>query len=480
MTSKSRNKRNKLAGGHGSTPAVAMFVAILRIVAPLALITLVAAWFLSYRGSGTGSVRVTTSVPGADIYVAGTMTGFQSDTTLTGVSTGRQIITVRKEGFISLPEVVVADVKQGELTMVSFVLRNERSLARTDSIPPLRNVRQEIFSTGEPVNSVPPAFYRSPSRRLVDFSSRSQERSWSETPGRVKNEPSREVPINNFSSVVPSETDNQASASLTQITISSVPDGAQIIVNGTTTSRVTPYTFRGLEQGLYVFRLAKPGFFSKPDSITVSLVEADQTELAVFDLVADKTLPKPTLTVATTPPAAGIRIDGRAIGVGKAVLEVAYGSHKVEFDEVPGYRSPSEVTVVVTADSSHPEITGTYERLVGNSFLAVLPSEDAGVKFEGNKLRVFVDNELILDSPKERFDATLMGRIPAGKRLVRVEYGDLGDDIHLNLQDGEVSELTFRIESFFSKRKLRLRERDQLPLEKWEERSRRLTVLNAS
>jgi hypothetical protein len=199
-----------------------------------------------------------------------------------------------------------------------------------------------------------------------------------------------------------------------------------------------------------------------------------------FDLTVDQTQPKPTLTVMTTPPAAGIRINGRAVGVGKALMELPYGTHTVEFSDVPGYRTPEKVTVTVTMENPHPEITGTYEKLVGNSYLAILPSEDVGIKFEGSKLRIFVDNELLLDSPKQSFDATLIGRIPAGKRLVRVQYDDLVDDLHVNVQDGEVSEVTFRIESFFSKRHLRLRERDSMPLDKWEQKSRRLTVLTSS
>ena len=182
----------------------------------------------------------------------------------------------------------------------------------------------------------------------------------------------------------------------------------------------------------------------------------------------------------TNPPAAGVRIDGRQAGVGKAVAEIEYGTHRIEFGEAPGYHTPAATTVDVTAENPNPEITGTYERIAGNSYLAVMPGEENGGKFEGSKLRVFVDNELLLDGPKEKFDAMLLSRIQSGKRLIRVEYDNLSDDIHVNMQDGDVSEVTFRVESFFSKRKLRLRERDSMPLEKWEAKSRRLTVLSAS
>ena len=122
-------------------------------------------------------------------------------------------------------------------------------------------------------------------------------------------------------------------------------------------------------------------------------------------------------------------------------------------------------------------MTGTYEKLSGNAFIVVRPGDDFG-KFDGSLLRVSVDNELIVDGPKERYDAALIGRVLSGKRLIRVQYGDLAGDIHVTPLDGEVSEITLRIESFFSKRKLRLREKSSaLPLSQWQETARKMSVL---
>ena len=470
MHSKGHHKRRK-PSSRTTTTAVAILGAMLKIGLPLVLIAGIAAFVLNYRASGSGAVRVTTSVPGAEIFVGGRMTGLQSDTTLTGIPAGRCIVTVRKSGFVSEPEVVVADVIKGRLSQANFVLHDEKSQARVDSIPPLRHVRQEIFSTGEPVRSVPAVPFRR-DRRLVDFSER--ERSPSSPVLRTEpiqqaegteaqSEPQAAVPIQN-----------------TQVTVSSAPEGAQIVVNGTLTSRVTPYTFNGLEEGMYIVRLLKPGFVVKPDSITVVLREDYQTELAAFELAPDASLPRPTLVIATTPPAAGIKLNGNSVGVGKVTVDAAFGKQTVEFAEVPGYRAPALVQVELTTEHPREEITGTYQKISGNAYLAVLPSEDLGTEFESEKLRVFVDNELLIDNPQQPFDVTLMGKILSGKRLVRVQYGELSDDIHVNLMDNEVAEVSFRIESFFSKRRIRLRDKSPIPLEKWEQKARRLTVLNAS
>lgn len=476
MTFKGFRKHHK-PSSRAASSVMAIMGAMLKVFLPLILITAVAAWVLTHHSQSEGMLRVTTSIPGADIFLDGTMSGLQSDTTVSNVPAGRCIVTVRKPGYASDPEMAVADVKDGQVARLSFVLRAEQTQVRTDSIPPLRHVRQEIFSTGEPIRAVPPAVYRRNSR-LVDFSKR--ERAPSQ-PGTAFTEPPSD------SSGQGSQTQSESSASLdasgiqnAEITVSSTPEGAQIVVNGQTTSRTTPYTFHGLEEGMYIFRLLRPGYLTKPDSIAVVLSSDYQNELAAFELRPDAALPKPTLTIATMPPAAGIKLNGKHVGLGKVALDAAYGSQTIEFADIPGYRTPPPVKVELTTDAPHQDVTGAYEKILGNAYLAVLPAEDLGTKFESGKLRVLVDNELLLDNSKERFDATLMGRILSGKRLVRIEYGDLSDDIHVDLTDGQVSEVSFRVESFFSKRRLRLREKDPMLLEKWEQKSRRLTVLNAS
>jgi hypothetical protein len=474
MIHKAHRNRHK-PSSRTTYSTVAILGAMLKIFLPLLLIAAVAAWFLTHSSPATGLVRVTTTIPGADIYLDGTMTGLQTDTTLPDIPVGRTIVTVRKSGLVSDPEMIVADVKDGQMAAASFTLLTERSAVHRDSIPPLRNVRQQIFSTGEPVRSIPPAEHHSGSH-FVDYSTH---------PTALARPTQTFRASNDAQSVTSPGVGDSATADTgriegTEITVSSSPEGAQIVVNGLTTPRTTPYTFHGLEAGMYIFHLLKPGYVSNPDSVSVVISSSFQSELAAFELRPDARQPKPILTVSTSPPAAGIRINGQHVGVGKVSVDAAFGTQTVEFEDAPGYRAPEPVKVDLTTGNPHQDVTGTYEKIVGNAYLAVLPSEDLGTKFESGKLRVLVDNELLLDNTKERFDATLLGRILAGKRLVRIEYGDLADDMHVNLFDGQVSEINFRIESFFSKRHLRLREKEAVPLDKWEQKSRRLTVLSAS
>ncbi|MFZ5432353.1 MAG: hypothetical protein ACOZB3_01130, partial [Calditrichota bacterium] len=234
-----------------------------------------------------------------------------------------------------------------------------------------------------------------------------------------------------------------------------------------------------LDQGMYSFRVRRDGYSTVPESISVSLLDDYQNELASFNLMPNQSLPNPTLTISTKPIAAGIRLDGRPVGIGQVTVETDYGTHRIEFADVAGYKTPSVMTTILSEEQSSAVINGEYTRLAGDAYVAVRPSEDLQ-KFDPTSLRIYVDNELLLDGSQQSFDAALLGHLLSGKRLIRINYGDLSDDIHINAVDGQVAEITFRIESFFSKRKLRLRDKSIVPVEQWQERAKRLEVLTVS
>ncbi|MBU0508482.1 hypothetical protein KKH27_06585 [bacterium] len=462
-----RSRRTTRTTHRGSASAVAILGALLKIFLPLLVIAIAAYVVLNYSARGTGSVRVTTSVPGADILVGGMQTGFTTDTTIQ-VKAGRKIITVRKMGLVSDPEFAVIEVLSGGAKLVRFNLHEPEPVVPQDTIPPLRAVRQEVFSTGEPVHAIPPAILR-PTRRLVDFSTSgiSRERI---TRADAEWKPSGVKPVNQ---------EDIGSLQGTQITVTSTPPNAEIWVNGALTTRATPYTFRGLDRGIYSFRARRDGFTAKPDSIVVALARDAQHELVAFELLPDLTLPKPKLVVTTSPLAAGIRVDSKPAGVGQVTMDVPYGQHRIDFAEVAGFRTPASVTTILTEDQPAATVVGEYVRLSGDGFIAVRPSDDLR-KFDASLLRIYVDNELILDGADRPFDAALLGHLLSGKRLLRILYGDLSEDIHVNTLDGQVAEITFRVESFFSKRKLRLREKPVVPIEEWQQKSKKLDVLTVS
>ena len=188
----------------------------------------------------------------------------------------------------------------------------------------------------------------------------------------------------------------------------------------------------------------------------------------------------PLVRLQTEPLAAGIKLDGVPVGLGQVDLELDFGTRTVSFADVAGYETPEPITIEVTPDDIDiPDILGTYTRISGNAFLAVAPSTSIN-PFDGTILRIYVDNELILDGHEEPYDLTLVGSLLPGKRLIRIEYGELSSDVYVKLSDGDVAEVNFRVETFFSKRKLKLKEKRELPLEKWQSKHRNANILSLS
>lgn len=450
--SRSLRKKNK-----GPASAIAIMMGLLRVGLPLLVIAGAAFYFINFRASNRGLLRVTASQPNADILIGGVQTGLSTDTTLQ-LGTGRKIITVRKPQFVSYPEFAVVEVADGELCRAHFEMTPIAAAAESaDSVAPLHPARADRFSTGELVQVVPPAGPRR-HKRLVDY----------RTKGTVSQD------ISDGSAVARGERANGA-----QVAVESQPPGARIRINGNLSDRTTPATYRGLARGSYVFRVEMDGYLSVPDSSLVVIREDLQRDLIVFVLRENTSLPKPTISVETTPLAAGIRIDGVQAGIGSVRRESGYGVHRIDFADVAGFVTPAPVTVQLSEGEPDAQVTGAYERILGKAYVAVIPDESIAA-FQSSQLRVYVDNELLIDNPNSRFDVALLGRIVSGKRLVRVQYGDLQNETYVSLLDGEVAEVEFRIETFFSKRSLKLKVRSPLPRDNWDKKVAGLTVFSGT
>lgn len=467
----------------GSRPIIQLIGNLAKIAIPLAVIAYGSMWFLNRDATPHGELRVSTSVPGAEVHVDGKQTGALSDTVLFDVPVGRRLITVRAPGYISEPEVAIVEIQEGRMSAASFLLRDSAQVVKSDKIVGRGGVRQEIFAeTDQTMRSIPAA---PPRTSLLDFSDPSVEEQagWARdnyTDVKPAN-PQPQPRMESSSSTTPAAVTDADRQSLigTQITVTSEPPGAVILVNGARTTNSTPHTFRGLDRGYYVFSLELEGHLAKPDSIEIVLGESNQSELAAFSLEPLQKLPVPQLSVSTKPLAAGIRVNGAAVGIGSARVNADYGSCVIEFADVPGYRTPEPVQISITADHPDHEFVGTYERLTGSAMLAVVPNEEFP-RFDGKKLRIFVDNELILDGPADKFDATLLGSLYPGERAIRVVYEDLVVEDIVRLIDGQVAEATMRIDAMFGKRKLKLKVRTDIPLEKWQARYKKSNVLTQS
>jgi serine/threonine protein kinase len=95
---------------------------------------------------------------------------------------------------------------------------------------------------------------------------------------------------------------------LGEITVNSVPDGAQVQVDGRTDpSWLTPYTVTGLKPGQHSISLAKSGFNSESRSVDLGLGGKSQVVVHLTQLGV-------TLMVSSQPAGASVFIDGKNAG----------------------------------------------------------------------------------------------------------------------------------------------------------------------
>ncbi len=443
-----------------------MILRLLRIFVPLAIVGAIFYLLIDRPQTVTGRLRVTSDVKGAEVLLDGMQVGVVTDTTLSRVVAGRRSVAVRKSGYLAEPEVVFIDVKQDTLTVVTFRLIERAAASRdSDSIGFLESLREDIPVDWEEM--APPSLSSDDAARHRPDES---EEEFAATEEMIEQDTA--LPV-----FAAEQTPVRAQEGITgaSIVVSSNPPGAEIIINGDSTGHQTNYTFHDLLRGTYFVAARKQGYISKPDIVQIDLSRDYQNELVAFSLTLDASLPSPQLTVSTEPIEGGIRVAGKPVGKGRVTLDVALGKSLVEFEEVIGYRTPESQLVELTPETTSMEIIGRYERLEGKAFLAVMPARTRTIK--GEELRVWVDNELFVDKLAQKLDGFLIHKLVAGKRLVQVEYQGMVQNVHVDLLDDEVSTVTFAIESFLSKKSLRLRIEPVTSLKDWQKRTRKLAIV---
>jgi len=439
---------------------------LLRIFVPLAIVG-AAFYVLTERPQTvTGLLRVVTDIPGAEISIDGVRTGATTDTTLPRIPVGRRSVTVGKTGFASDPEVVFVNVIQDTVARVEFKLVSTKPVLP----PPAESL---AFPVGLPqdslalVEGIPLGdSLRSPLglglvQETTEFVPVEEDTTLEDE--LVSEEPPKPIPP------------RVSEIEETSIAVLSVPEGAEIILNGDSVGHQTNYTFHDLPRGTYFITVCKKGYVPKPNNVRIDLTRSHQSELVAFEFSLDETLPPPQLTVITEPVAARIRVNGKPVGKGQVVLDANLGTFLVEFEDIIGYRTPPPQEGELTPETTSIEIVGRYERLEGKAFLAVMPAR--AKTMEGQGLRVSIDNELLVDSPGEKIHGVLLRGLVAARRLVRVEYEGLTQEIYVDLEDDKVSVVTLTIESFFSKKNLRLRSEEPTTLKDWQKRTRRQTII---
>lgn len=222
-----------------------------------------------------------------------------------------------------------------------------------------------------------------------------------------------------------------------QITVTSVPDGAQVQVDGRTDPGwLTPYTVTGLKPGQHSIALAKSGFNSESRSVDIAAGAKSTLNIHLAQLGA-------TLVVSSQPNGAAIYIDGKNAGhVTPAHITIAErGTHTIlirkdgYLDEsttlalTPGQTfnySPAMRAMGVTDDI---KTVGKFGKIFGKKGGAdmgrvSIKTQPKGAQISANHRMVdkLTPVEFLLNPGNYVIDITLPGYKPI-HRVINVEEG---------------------------------------------------------
>jgi eukaryotic-like serine/threonine-protein kinase len=222
-----------------------------------------------------------------------------------------------------------------------------------------------------------------------------------------------------------------------QMAIDSVPQGAQVQVDGKTDSSwVTPFTLAGLAPGQHKVSVSKSGFSTDTRIVDVTSGSKSFVQTRLAQLVA-------TLAVSSTPAGASVYVDGKNTGrATPAQIPLEKGQHTVllrktgYIDEtananfIVGQTTNIAPTLRALGNVDDIRTTGRMKRLFGGKEAAGMATVSVKTQPKGAQVAV---NEHMLekDSPVEFMldpgnyvvDITLTGYAPIHK-VISVDKGD--------------------------------------------------------
>ncbi len=414
----------------------------MKFLIPLVIIGGVFYYLVVSRSEGTGSIRIITDVPGAEILLNGSPMGCVTDTTLSRIPVGKVTVSVRKSGYRPNPPFETVNISTGKIKQIRFQMEEEYLLAFYDGV----EVREKSMS-------IPAQMYEAlpkPERRRITS---------------IPTQRPRRTERLNLSKQI-----------MGSIIVSTNKKDCEIFLNGQSTGRLTNATLDEIPQGTYSISVVKEGYLVEPPVVDVSIERNLQSELVVFNLRLEKERPTPHLKVTTEPMAGQIYINGRAVGSGFFEQDMEPGTYLVAFGSVPAYFDPAPHEVLLSEDNPTAEIVGTYVKARGNAKLAVVRPTQNGI-IEGSKLKVSVDDDPYFISPGGEHNCVLLDNLVAGNHHIQIDYDGKSKDIDLILADNSIATVSFRIERFLNFRSLKLNFEGMKSVLDWEKYSENLNVL---
>ncbi len=288
---------------------------------------------MARHGSSTsGTIDITSSPAGASVWLDGKSTGYKTPVTLTGISAGSHTVRCSMTGYIDESEEVT--VTAGQTTSLMVTLKSQGPLTGTISVSSTpTGARIYLDGTDTGVNT-PRTFSGVPVGThavrcsMAGYTDGSQ--SVTVTAGRtsaVRVYLTRQGPVTG------------------SVSVSSVPAGASVWLDGKSTGYKTPVTLTGIPAGSHTVRCSMTGYIDESEEVTVT---SGQTTSLMVTLKSQGPLTG-TISVSSTPTGARIYLDGTDTGYNtpRTFSGVPVGTHAVRCS-MAGYTDASQ-SVTVTA-----------------------------------------------------------------------------------------------------------------------------------
>jgi peroxiredoxin len=348
----------------------------------------------------SGSIFVDSNVTGALIDLNDVPTEKQTPDTLENIPVGKHKVSVRKEGYNSVPQFDSVEVTDRGLTAVDFFLTSKLGAISVDSDPQgahiiLDEVKTQKI-TPDTLDSVPVGKHvvsveKEGYKPFPEFDTMEVVEDSVSTAGFVLTERVGDIFVNSNVGGAKIVLDHVSTGKTTPDTIydvmvgehlvsvimpgysifpesavveviegsvtivnfvlnqevgglyvNSTPQGAEIYLNHENTGESTPYFFN-LPEGRYVVSVTKPGYSVSPESLVVQVIK-DSPVTVDFVLTENKG----SIFVTSTPSGANITLDHVFTGktTPDTLFDISLGEHVVSVEK-PGYL-PSPESLIVT------------------------------------------------------------------------------------------------------------------------------------
>lgn len=147
-----------------------------------------------------------------------------------------------------------------------------------------------------------------------------------------------------------------------RLVIQSEPAGASVTLDGRGAGQ-TPVTLTAVALGAHTVEIARAGYVSHTERVTLSATSPSRTIRASLGRAPAATVGAGTVFVDSRPRGARVRIDGRSVGkTPLSVPELPSGPHRVQID-LAGYKSVTSTATVVAGGQTRVAVT--LERVEG-------------------------------------------------------------------------------------------------------------------